>query len=65
MRFAVGGNVLEAPADLIHARKLMDDLDEQFEASDGDDTQGWGQLLTFLCASALFVVVVLTWKSGS
>ncbi|WP_225011058.1 MULTISPECIES: hypothetical protein [Novosphingobium] len=49
----------------IHARKLMDDLDEQFEASDGDDTPGWGQLLTFLCASALFVVVVLTWKSGS
>lgn len=49
----------------IHARKLMDDLDEQFEASERDDTLGWGQLLIFLCAAALFVIVALSWKSGA
>lgn len=43
----------------IHARKLMDDLDEQFEALDRADVPAWGQLLTFLCLATLFIIVAV------
>lgn len=48
----------------IHARKLMDDLDEQFESSDRAIAPDGGQLLTFLGAATLFIIVAFVWKPG-
>lgn len=47
----------------VHARKFHDDMEEYTGGT--PDNARWPQLLTFLSAAAVFIIIALNWKPGA